>query len=60
MSMVEKSERQLRDQETPEDIAAVRAALIAAEESIAREGYSQKTMEEIWQEAKALHAERHG
>ena len=54
------NERQLRDRETPADLAAIRAALGAGEDSIKREGYSQKTPAEIWQDARALHQARHG
>ena len=54
------SERQTREQETPEDVDAIRAALVVGEESIKREGYSRKTVDEIWEEAKGIHKERHG
>lgn len=44
-------ERQLREQETPEQIAAIRAALIEGEKS----GFSERSVDEIWEEAKAIH-----
>lgn len=53
-------ERQIREQETPEEIAAIRAALIEAEESVKRDGYSKRSVDEIWEEAKASHRARHG
>jgi len=53
-------ERQTREQETPEEIEAIRAALIAAEESIKRDGYSRKSVDEIWEEAKAKYRTQHG
>ena len=46
-------ERQMQEQQTPEEIAAIRAALAEAEESIKREGYSKQSVEEIWEEALA-------
>ena len=48
-------ERQIRETETPEEIEAIRAALIAAEESVKEHGYSNKSVDEIWEEAKAKH-----
>ena len=51
---------QIREGETPEDIAAIRAALIEAEESAMQKGYSKKSIEEIWEEAKAKYRTRHG
>ena len=54
------SERQVREQENSEDIDAIRTALIVGEESIARDGYSRKTADDIWEEAKATHKARHG
>ena len=44
-------ERQIREQETPEQIKAVRAALVQAEESVKQNGYSRKTVDEIWEQA---------
>lgn len=41
-------ERQIREQETPEQIAAIRAALIEGEKS----GFSDRSVEEIWEEAR--------
>ena len=41
-------ERQLRDQETPAQIKAIRAKLIEAEKG----GFSDMTVDEIWQEAR--------
>ncbi len=52
-------ERQTRETETPEEIEAIRAALIAAEESVKEHGYSEKTVNEIWEEAKAKHRALH-
>lgn len=46
-------ERQIREQETPEAILAVRTALVEAEESVKRKGYSKRSVDEIWEEAKA-------
>lgn len=43
-------ERQLRDQETPEQIKAIRAALIEAEQS----GFTDSSVVEIWEEARLL------
>ena len=48
-------ERQIRETETPEEIEAIRAALIAAEESVKEHGYCSKSVDEIWEEAKAKH-----
>ncbi len=48
-------ERQTRETETPEEIEAIRAALIAAEESVKEHGYREKSVDEIWEEAKAKH-----
>ncbi|MXZ79872.1 MAG: type II toxin-antitoxin system ParD family antitoxin [Gammaproteobacteria bacterium] len=46
-------ERQIREQETPEAILTVRTALVEAEESVKRKGYSKRSVDEIWEEAKA-------
>ena len=46
-------EQQIREQETPEDIATIRAALIEGEESIKRDGYCKQSVREIWEEAKS-------
>ena len=53
-------ERQMQERETPEEIEAIRAALMAGEESVKRDGYSRKSMGEIWEEAKAIHRQHHG
>lgn len=53
-------ERQIREQETPEEIMAVRAALIEAEESVKQKGYSNRSVNEIWEEAKARHRAQDG
>ena len=52
-------ERQTREDETPEEVEAIRAALIAAEESVKEYGYSSKSVDEIWEEAKAEHRASH-
>lgn len=44
-------ERQMQQQETPEEIAAIRAALIEGEQS----GFSSRSVDEIWEEARARH-----
>ncbi len=49
-------ERQLRDQETPAEIEAIRAALIAGEES----GFSDRSVDEIWEDARQRHRAKHG
>lgn len=41
-------ERQIREEETPEEIQAIRAALIKGEQS----GVSKKSVDEIWAEAR--------
>lgn len=48
-------ERQIREQETPEEIAAIRAALIKGEQS----GFSNRSVEEIWEEARSRHKNTH-
>ena len=53
-------ERQIRERETPEEIAAIRAALIEAEKSAMQKGYRKRSIDEIWQEAKAKYRARHG
>ncbi|MCY4150018.1 MAG: type II toxin-antitoxin system ParD family antitoxin [Gammaproteobacteria bacterium] len=53
-------ERQMLEQDTPEGIRAVRAALIEAEESVRQKGYSKRSVHEIWEEAKTRHRARHG
>ncbi len=49
-------ERQLRDQESPAEIEAIRAALIEGEES----GFSDRTVDEIWEDARQRHRAKHG
>ncbi len=49
-------ERQLRDQETPAEIEAIRAALIEGEES----GFSEQSVDEIWEDARQRHRAKHG
>jgi antitoxin ParD1/3/4 len=49
-------ERQLREQETPAEIAAIRAALIEGEES----GFSDRSVDEIWEDARQRHKAKHG
>ncbi len=41
-------ERQMREQETPARIAAIRARLVEAEKS----GFTDQTVDEIWEEAR--------
>ena len=43
-------EQQARENETPEEIATIKKALIEAKESIKKNGYSTRTVEEIWDE----------
>ncbi len=49
-------ERQLREQETPAEIEAIRTALIEGEQS----GFSDRTVDEIWEEARTRHRKKHG
>ena len=49
-------ERQIREEETPEEIEAIRAALIKGEQS----GVSKKSVDEIWAEARARRQTRRG
>lgn len=44
-------ERQLRELETPAEIASIRAALIEGEQS----GFSDRSVNEIWEEARQSH-----
>ena len=53
-------ERQLLEQDTPEEIGAVRAALLEAEEGVRQKGYGRRSMSEIREEARASHRTRHG
>ena len=48
-------ERQIREQETPEEIAAIRAALTEGEKS----GFSDRSVDEIWEEARQRLKARH-
>ena len=53
-------ERQLQDQETPEQLASIRAALNEAEESVKHKGYSKRTVDEIWNAALKQHLAQNG
>ena len=44
-------ERQIREQETPAEIQAIRKALIEGEQS----GFSNRSVDEIWEEARNRH-----
>ena len=44
-------ERQTRERETPAEIEAIRAALIEGEQS----GFSDRSVDEIWREARRRH-----
>ena len=48
-------ERQIRQQETPDEIKAIRAALIEGEES----GFNDSSVDEIWEEARQRHRAKH-
>ncbi len=48
-------ERQIREQETPAEIEAIRKALSEGE----RSGFSDRTVDEIWQEARQRHRSKH-
>lgn len=48
-------ERQIRDQESPEQIAAIRATLVEGEKS----GLSDRSVDEIWEQAKVQHKINH-
>jgi len=48
-------ERQIREQETPAEIAAIRAALIEGEQG----GFSDRSVDEIWKEARQRHRAKH-
>lgn len=48
-------ERQIREQETPEEIEAIRAALVEGEKS----GFSDSSVDEIWKEARQRHRTKH-
>ena len=49
-------ERQIREQETSDEIEAIRAALIEGEQS----GPSKKSVDEIWQEARKRRKAKRG
>lgn len=49
-------ERQLREKETPAEIEAIRAALIQGEQS----GFSDRSVDEIWEDARQRHRSQHG
>jgi antitoxin ParD1/3/4 len=49
-------ERQLREQETAAEIEAIRAALIEGEKS----GFSDRSVDEIWEDARQRHRAKHG
>ena len=49
-------ERQLREQETPAEIEAIRAALVEGEES----GFGNRSVDEIWEDARQRHRAKHG
>lgn len=44
-------ERQIREEETPAEIEAIRAALIEGEKS----GFTDRSVDEIWKEARERH-----
>ncbi|WP_300427067.1 type II toxin-antitoxin system ParD family antitoxin [uncultured Thalassolituus sp.] len=45
-------ERQLKEQEAQREVEWIRARLIEGEESVATQGYSGKSLDEIWEVAK--------
>ena len=49
-------ERQLREKEIPAEIEAIRAALIQGEQS----GFSDRSVDEIWEDARQRHRSQHG
>ena len=49
-------ERQIREQESNAEIEAIRAALIEGEQS----GFSDRSVDEIWQEARQRHIDKNG
>lgn len=51
--------RQARRQED-QKIEKIRAMLIKAEESLEEHGYSQKTLNDIWEDAQQKYTARHG
>ena len=46
-------ERQAKEKETPEEIQAIRQALLEGEKS----GFSEKSIDDIWNEARKKHAQ---
>ena len=48
-------ERQMQEQETVAEIEAIRAALIKAEQS----GFTDSSVDEIWEEARKRHRAKH-
>jgi antitoxin ParD1/3/4 len=48
-------ERQMREQETAAEIEAIRAALIKAEQS----GFTDSSVDQIWEEARKRHRAKH-
>ena len=48
-------ERQIKEQETPAEIGAIRKALIEGEKS----GFSDRSIDEIWKEARQRHKMKH-
>ncbi len=48
-------ERQIREQESSAEIEAIRAALIEGEKG----GFSDRSVDEIWQEARRRHRSKH-
>ncbi len=48
-------ERQIREQETPAEIEAIRAALIEGEQG----GFSDSSVDEIWEEARKRYRAKH-
>lgn len=48
-------ERQMREQETPAEIKAIREALIEGEQS----GFSNSSVDEIWQQARKSYKAKH-
>jgi antitoxin ParD1/3/4 len=52
-------ERQLREQESQKEIEWIRARLIEGEESVKTQGYSGKSLDEIWGAAKQEYNAKH-
>ncbi|MFT5349618.1 MAG: antitoxin ParD1/3/4 [Planctomycetota bacterium] len=49
-------ERQIREQESTSEVEAIRAALIEGEQS----GFSDRSVDAIWQEARQRHRDKNG